>query len=499
MCLAAVTLVLVLPILLLPLSSDNDIYQAMGFAFAEGKGLPYIGSWDHNFPGVVLYHWLGIKLFGLSDLAFRMIDISNRLGIAYLAYRIAHELFSKEVAWIAPILVVAHYVGAGLWNAGQRDGFATLWILIALLLSIKYDGNLAKTVLIAASIAVASMIRPTNLLFVLPLAGYLLFTKRWKMAAVYAGGFAVSILLLLTPWIFTTNGLSQFYYSAIRFNLDLYSPERSSWDNAFGSLYLYRFIAIGGVCGLALYVYRFAASRDISNRIGWLATYIVTAAVAILAMGKYHVYHFEILLPAWIFFTLNLIDSFESLRARSFIAISTATISVILYFPSGLVSQFVKNGGDAAARAQIARNLASFHDYSLQTEQAISARLAEYRIGDDDVEFALLWPGLRWRSGHPGLTRFTTSYALTLPSTTGMPEYQKQWISEYDSVLVAAKPSLIVAAHGPEYLSKQRGMSSDAFLHSLARFGGTLVTEYAIDTSIGGYNIYRRSDVAAIR
>src|SRR6185312_7701875 len=68
-----VAAIFLLPIhLFVPLNSDNDLYQAMAVALVKGKGLPYIGSWDVNFPGIVYIHALGIALFGNTDVGFRI-------------------------------------------------------------------------------------------------------------------------------------------------------------------------------------------------------------------------------------------------------------------------------------------------------------------------------------------------------------------------------------------------------------------------------------------
>lgn len=495
--LSALTVVLVLPVLLFPLNSDNDIYQSMAFAFVKGKGLPYLGSWDHNFPGIVAYHWLGIKLFGLSDLAFRIIDVCNRLGIAFLAYKIAREFVDAELSWLAPLLVVIHYAGAGLWNAGQRDGFAALWILLALLASIRFRGESVKLALIAIAIAAATMIRPTNLLIVAPFGVHLLYTKRWKMLAQYLGAYLLAMLVMLSPWWLAERGIEQFYFSAIRFNLDLYSPERNGL-NALGSVYLYRFLFASGLLGFALFIVRAITKRDGSSALWWIAAYFLSGVMAVIAMGKFHVYHFEVVIPSLIFFTIYIIARLKRTKVRLIAGSLIVVVAAMLYFPRNIVSQFLKNGANAEAASQIARNLASFDQYSLETEQNVSSRIEKYHLDDDQIEFALLWPGLRWRSGHPGITRFTTTYSMTLPSKSGMPAYQQAWIKEYDSVLTTVRPAMIVAALGPDYLAFERGKSSDAFLHSLPGVDTMLSNDYHVDTVIGGYELYRRSDVAKI-
>src|ERR1019366_2530731 len=52
--------------LLLPLGTDNSVYQSMALAFVRFGRLPYLGSWDENFPGIIPIHAVAIVLFGNS-------------------------------------------------------------------------------------------------------------------------------------------------------------------------------------------------------------------------------------------------------------------------------------------------------------------------------------------------------------------------------------------------------------------------------------------------
>src|SRR5205085_9736805 len=57
-----------------PLGFDNAMYQRMGIDLHDFGRIPYIGSWDQNFPGIFYIHYLIISAFGPSDLSVRWFD-----------------------------------------------------------------------------------------------------------------------------------------------------------------------------------------------------------------------------------------------------------------------------------------------------------------------------------------------------------------------------------------------------------------------------------------
>src|ERR1017187_1840168 len=87
--------IILLVTLLLPLGFDNDLYESMGWTLYAYHGLPYIASWDHNFPGIVFVHWTSIALFGASDFGFRLFDYLVHIAMAGFFYRVLRN-------WLAP-------------------------------------------------------------------------------------------------------------------------------------------------------------------------------------------------------------------------------------------------------------------------------------------------------------------------------------------------------------------------------------------------------------
>src|SRR6185312_3194018 len=121
--------ILLLVHLLIPMSPDNDTYQAMGWELLKHGRLPYIGSWDQNFPGIVYLHAFGIALFGNSDLGFRILDCLAFLSCIAALTIIVSRWMSFCACFISATLFTLYYLSTGFWGAGQRDQFAIMFIL----------------------------------------------------------------------------------------------------------------------------------------------------------------------------------------------------------------------------------------------------------------------------------------------------------------------------------------------------------------------------------
>ena len=89
--------VFILPtILLYPFNVDNDLYQCMGIDLSAHFGLPYLQSWDHNFPGVVVLHALSIAMFGSSMIGFRFLEFLIQVLTLIALYRVSRLWISNS-------------------------------------------------------------------------------------------------------------------------------------------------------------------------------------------------------------------------------------------------------------------------------------------------------------------------------------------------------------------------------------------------------------------
>ena len=489
--LGSLAAVLLLPLLLIPLNSDNDTYQAMAFAMDQGKGLPYIGSWDQNFPGIVFYHWLSIKLFGLSDVAFRIVDLLNQVAIALIAFAITRKYVSLNAALVAVPLSVILYLGYGFWMVGQRDTFATTWLLLALYLILDEKRNAQRILLAGACIALATFIRPTLLIF-----AALIFANAsaWKLLLRDAGllilGMFVTLLLCMLPWLVTPGGVHEFITATIHFNKDVYGPHsREPFSYFFRTFDVFTplYVIVAVMLCATLFIARY-------RKIGVpLMIFVFCGAVGIFAMGKFHVYHYAIYLPlVAILFAFALGTVLPKPHFAITLAIALAV--GVYYYPARVAAQFVKGGLTAETYERIANNLASYPHLGREQESDVIRYLKSKDLQPSDVEFFLLWPGLQWRSGYLSDSRFTTTFALSMEGANGQTAYQREWLKEVTAMLKNTHPKYLVSAVGPPHVFTFSRFSSDSLLHHDEGIRNIMSEFYQPDTAIAGFRVYRLND-----
>src|SRR5437867_1551207 len=92
----------VLPVILLyPLHVDNDVMQAMAVELARYGGLPYLNSWDTNFPATVYIHVASIVAFGNNILGFRTMELLYEVLTLVSLYRVSRLWLSERTSLVA--------------------------------------------------------------------------------------------------------------------------------------------------------------------------------------------------------------------------------------------------------------------------------------------------------------------------------------------------------------------------------------------------------------
>ena len=97
-------------------------------------------------------------------------------------------------------------------------------------------------------------------------------------------------------------------------------------------------------------------------------------------------------------------------------------------------------------------------------------------------------------------SRFTMIHPLTITGPSGnLTPFQHEWRAEYLSALEKRKPRIIALADGPGFLMKYIGRTpKDLALEIQGEngqlgFAQLLEQHYVLDTTIGGYYIYKRN------
>lgn len=300
--------------IMMPPSPDQAQFDYM--AWMSTQGLPYYAqSFDMNWPGAMILHEIGIRLFGVHAWTWRLTDFLLMEGMAALA-----ALFVRRAGFtLAPFLFLALfpmlYVTGGLWLVGQRDIIATGFLLAACAMVLpggRAEG--AKIAMAGALIACAVLIRPTFLSFLIGVMALEALPLRSPAprgigrparVGALAAGFAVPILAIIAAGAALGN-LDDWYAQSIEFSLSVYSgdPPQSltgtakqlflgswHWLTALGTLGLMLWIARDGIshasalvvgAGLTILLSYIVQNKGFGYHLGGFLT-ILTLLLAIAA------------------------------------------------------------------------------------------------------------------------------------------------------------------------------------------------------------------------
>ena len=131
---ALTQLVLFVPTLAYPFSVDNSVYQAMALEWIRFGRLPDVGSWDMNFPGIILIHAIAIFCFGNSEFGFRLLELGFHIATAVLLFAILRRVLQARVAFLCVFVMCVLSATDPGWGFGERDFFASAFTLGATLL-----------------------------------------------------------------------------------------------------------------------------------------------------------------------------------------------------------------------------------------------------------------------------------------------------------------------------------------------------------------------------
>src|SRR5436190_17143753 len=76
------------PMIAYPMTADQGVFAYLGAQILKGH-LPYVHTWESDFPGLMFLQAAEIFVFGKSVFMFRLFDCLVQLGSSYLIYRIA--------------------------------------------------------------------------------------------------------------------------------------------------------------------------------------------------------------------------------------------------------------------------------------------------------------------------------------------------------------------------------------------------------------------------
>ncbi len=277
-----------------------NIYKA--WMITNGKA-PYHDFFDMNTPGNYMLLAMAGRLFGWSDLTFRLLDMLILLFISTCTY-ILMKPTGKHGALLAAGYFPLWYLSCGPNLSLQREfiAMAPISAMIALVTWLKSENLILKSFGIGLLAGCATIIKPQNIIFMFPVsipflvqsnAGY---KSTMKYVAYSATGFVVP-LILTTIYLASVGGLIDFIDIARNYwplythmngvHIPVSGLNRTIYLIKSSGLGLMHFKFIMALTGLLITGYKSNQTRDILTLIALLATSAAYPSVA----GKFWTYH----------------------------------------------------------------------------------------------------------------------------------------------------------------------------------------------------------------
>ncbi len=304
--LALLGAVLLAPMLVYPFGSDHGSFATTADVLRRGGAL-YRDVWEIKPPGIYYLFAAAFAAFGRSMLAVRLLDLLWTLAAAAVLVLVGRRLLSPRAGVIGAFCFLALYaLGFDYWHTAQCDGFTSLPLALAALLTLLAEERDSKSLAFAAGalVGLAMLLKFTvagllalPLLVVLaargePLRGRLLRALCYVLGC--AAPLAITALLLARAG--TLNDMIQIVitwtseYGRIRVGGAPLKVLRFLLGGEFLVLQLIGALSLAGVASLVL-------ERRTRLRWWFLPAWELMMVLGIAAQGKYFAYHWLPLLP----------------------------------------------------------------------------------------------------------------------------------------------------------------------------------------------------------
>jgi hypothetical protein len=474
-----------------PFNNDNALYAYMADLALKGH-LPYLGSWDQNFPGIILVHAIQILISGHSQLAFHIFDIALQLIGSYFLIRIGERLYDIRAGMLAAILAALYYVHQGLWMAGERDTYVSIMVIVAFYLAL----DRKKSFLVGALCGLAFLFRPTYAPYaVIFLVWYFLTHDDRRILLRYVLGGMVPILLTIILYWFA-GGLKDFWDATILFNLKVYGGSGASfslWEPV-------RFYAIS-IIAVAVAVYYLW--KKVRPALYLWAALFASSAISLLMLYRHSVYHYH---PAMTMFIL--LSAIGWMRIADFLAQKwrcikfAVPIAIVIYY---LITTFRGNTIQHVLVDIVHGRIHSLEDsydhyepspdFGVRVQTEVGDYLSAHTRPKDTVQMFGPYSYPQYRGGLLTASRFQTLHAITMRGVgDSLQPFQRAWRAEYMNDMQLAKPMYFIVCDAPEAFRQYYGgrLGHEILRQDFTELGAWLNSNYYAETKIGAFTLYRR-------
>ena len=528
-----ISAVLLTIVLISPLGTDDLIYHSIALDFYRFGKIPYLGSWDQNFPGIIFIHYISILLFGESDISIRILDIILQLGFVVLLYSVCRRWMRERTASIAAVLYIFYYVTGRGSLYSERDVYGAMAVVTGLFFIFKTEetnprGRRDRWELFLAGLSVgfSMLIRPTFGLAYIFIAVFLRSLQnrkdpawvRWRPVLFFAIIGTVPFLSVLFFYSSIPGGLHSFYLATIQFNLDIYSKYNSSQGILPLAVLIVFFLFRGLLLPFAMVgvIALRKSNREVTNRrdeaillrspsqrenvLYWrLLTSFLLIAVIERNFLAYHFAPFYLFLcPLAAIGVEWMVRHIQGWFIRTAIAVGLGAFYFVF-----MVGDRREVG--AALRAIVHQQdpwKAAYEEHHSNSSFGALPQNAVLHFlslpGNDTgiLEICSFEPMLRTHLNRKFASPYIMPTAIawtadegTLP-TPHYTDYQIAWRQAYIDGLCQNRPQFIILARNTACWYLRDPYRS--YLHNLPGFDSLLQASYRYDTVIGCYQIFRR-------
>lgn len=291
---ASVVVMLVLRSLHWPLVHDAPIMHYIAWRISEGA-VPYRDLFDMNVAGTYLIHVAALQAFGTSDAGWRAFDLAW-----LLASSLALAAFARPWGWVAAtgsaLLFATYHLAGGAWQAGQRDFFLVLFLVLGALGVARWTVGAGRVNLAYSGLALGAgiTIKPHAVLLAGALAAVVLVVGLRSGSAVVRPVAIFGVAMALVPavvvtWIAAAGGLAAWRDIVMHYLVPYYARlgRERSW--AFYRWHVWIPLAAAVILALAHAV--FAGRYTTRHAIATLG--VASGVVHYVGQGKgweYHLY-----------------------------------------------------------------------------------------------------------------------------------------------------------------------------------------------------------------
>lgn len=363
---------------------------------------PFVGFFNHTFPGIYIVGRLAMELFGDSVLALRILDLMVQLTclpmIFYLVKRISHLSIA---GFFAAVFYAFFYYGLSKDDTMHREDYVFWALLLGLTVCFVWENRFRlRAFLVGIILGFVFLLKPTYGL-AWPVFGILFLiqgiTKRRKPALfeLCLFGFACALPALLTVLYYRWVGmdaLRQLYFDNITFNSEIYSVMADPtvvrgifWTEKIPELIfrLYPLVFFSGLAIIAFQAFKGAAAKD-------QALFQMLLAMALISIvnyrmqGKYFNYHFVPTVAFMIIFSgwaVGIGADWIGRKTRPAIAAFTVTTYAVIMIVL-MISTAVSPGLRRYARQHAFRSFEKAYRAPDPRKEKIPRLANNYRVAD---------------------------------------------------------------------------------------------------------------------